>query len=109
MSIETDGSLWPQVGVECEFSQGPGGWLPCKVIGKYEGFVWLMGANVPLCYRMIDIKFRTIRTLWDDAKATITTSIYNNCSVSPAAAESVASEAVYILRAKYELKEKADA
>jgi hypothetical protein len=55
---------------------------------------------------MMDIKFRPIRTLWDDAEATIAATIYNCCSVSPAAAESVASEAVDILKAKYDLKEK---
>ena len=57
---------WPQVGVECEFSPGPGSWLPCKVIGKYEGFVWLIGANGPVAYCMTDIKFRPICTLRDE-------------------------------------------
>jgi hypothetical protein len=93
-------SPWPQVGVECEFSPGPGSWLPCKVIGKYEGFVWLLGANGPLGYRMMDIKFRPLCTLLDDL-VYVFIDHYGN----PKGAESYIGIAKAIM-AKYELKEK---
>jgi len=58
---------WPQVGVECEYNPcGLGNWEPCKVIGRYEGFVWLATSGGPFTAPSNKIEFRPLRTLRDE-------------------------------------------
>ena len=98
---------WPQVGVECEYNYYDTNWQKCKILSKHDGFYWAICDKKPFTIETGDcFKFRPISTLRDDAIATIATAIYNSCSTSYTAAEKAANDALNILMAKYELKEK---
>lgn len=98
--IPRPSATWPQVGVECEYSLYDGDtWKACKIIGTYEDFIWVKDHSGVWTSFSKKIRFRPIRTPRDELIDVVT-------KAARVSNDTMFSDAVDAILAKYELKEK---